>query len=137
MLFVCPLIILLAGDIHTNPGPDGGFHDISLCHSNIRSLSQDKMRSIQCNIAPNFDIITLSETFLSNSTSDSDLLLPGFHGVIRRDRPHALGGGVALFVSRALVVSRRPDLELPDIELLWCEIRYHNNKFQSGRGKGY
>ena len=67
MLSVCPLIILLAGDIHLNPGPGGDFHDLSLCHCNIRSLSNEKMRSIRSDIASNFDIITLSETFLTSN----------------------------------------------------------------------
>ena len=39
---------------------------------------------------------------------------------------------MALFVSKELVVARRPDLEVPDIELLWTEIRVHNNKFLLG-----
>ena len=48
---------------------------------------------------------------------------------MRKDRLHdAPGGGVAAWVSDNLVVNRRHDLELPDTESLWLEVRSHNNK---------
>ena len=52
--------------------------------------------------------------------------------ILRRDRPNNVGAGVALYVSKSLHVSRRNDLEIPDIELMWSEIRLHNNKFLFG-----
>ena len=29
-------------------------------------------------------------------------------------------------------MKRRIDLEVPDLEMLWCEVRLHNNKFLFG-----
>ena len=55
--------------------------------------------------------------------------MPGFQSIIRRDRVSGVGGGVALYVSRALKVKRRDDLTIPGIEILWVEIHLHNNKF--------
>ena len=115
-----------------NPGPVSGLCDISLCHINIRSLSQNKIRNLKTDISRDFDIIALSETFLSDSQPDSDFQLQGFHSIMRRDRPGGLGGGVALYTSQLFAASRRHDLEVPDIELLWSEIRLHNNKFLLG-----
>ena len=95
LLTVLPLLLLLAGDIHVNPGPVGDLCDITLCHINVRSLTNDKFRCIKTDIVPDFDIITLSETFLSNNTPDDDFNLPGYHNIIRKDRPNIVGGGVA------------------------------------------
>ena len=39
---------------------------------------------------------------------------------------------MAVIASQAIAIFRRIDLELPDIELLWTEIRVHNNKFLLG-----
>ena len=42
------------------------------------------------------------------------------------------GGGVLAWVSERLLCKRRPDLESPDIELVWLEIRHKNNTFIMG-----
>lgn len=100
------------------------------CQANVRGLSRDKLRDIETAYANNNDIIALTETFLSPSkTSTCDFDLPGFHQIIRCNRASRPGGGVALYVSRALSVKRRCELESPDIEILWAEIRHSNNKF--------
>ena len=125
----CGMLLLLCGDVHPNPGPHDGFVDFTICHANIRSLSPDKLRCIKTSLADSFDIIALSETFLSSTKPDRDLEIPGFHPILRRDRPTGIGGGVALYASRSLVVKRRHDLENTDLELMWIEIRLHNNKF--------
>ena len=109
------LLIVLSGDVHPNPGPKTNnlYSDLSICHVNIRSLTQDKLRCIKTSLAQRYDIIAVSETFLSVSNQDSDYELPGFHTILRRDRVGGIGGGVALYVSRALRVKRRTDLEIP------------------------
>ena len=79
LLFLSFLIILLleCGDIECNPGPvdqsDNSLYcDISVCHLNIRSLKVKidemliKMEMIRYELAPKFDIITVSESWLSD-----------------------------------------------------------------------
>ena len=129
MFSVSVSFFYLCGDVHPNPGPDDGFVDFSICHANIRSLSSDKLRCIKTSLANSFDILALSETFLPNTQPDSDMKIPGFHQIMRRDRTTGVGGGVALYVSRSLVVKHRVDLENADLELMWVEICLHNNKF--------
>ena len=43
-----------------------------------------------------FDILTLNETWLDNSISDSEVKIPGYD-IVRRDR-NRNGGGVAMFI---------------------------------------
>ena len=132
-LITCLLLILLAGDVHTNPGLENLLRDIRLCHSNIRSLNQDKLRHIRADIANDFDIIALSETFLNYSTPSDNLVVPVFHDITRRDRSLGRpGGGVALYCSQSVTLTRRNDLEVSEIEILWAEIRIHNNKLLLG-----
>ena len=124
--------MLISGDVHPNPGPNKSYADFTICHANIRSLSEDKLRRIKTSLANEFDIIALSETFLSSTTPDSKLELPGFNSIIRRDRTTGAGGGVAFYASRCLVTKRREDIENQHVELLWVEVRLHNNKFLFG-----
>ena len=73
------LLLCLANDIELNPGPTSGFHDILICHANIRSLkSEGKLLSIKCEFAGKYDIITLSETWLSAGDSSQEFKLPGY-----------------------------------------------------------
>ena len=115
--------LILSGDVETNPGPSG----ISLCHINVRGLSAAKLLAIKHSIQHSFDIITLSETFLSN-TSAHDLHLDNYHPIIRRDRD-TFGGGVAAYISSNLAYIRRQDLELAGQECLWLQINALSRKF--------
>ena len=97
-LIVTTMLLLLSGDIHTNPGPNE-YTDLALTHVNIRSLSDHKLRDIRTSLASDFDVIAVSETFLNSSKSSEDLQIPGFYPILRRDRAGAVGGGVALCVT--------------------------------------
>ena len=127
---VIHMLVLLSMDVHTNPGPN--WSDLTLCHSNIRSLRNcnDKLDHIRCNLADNYDIITISETWLHDNISSSTLNLSGFQSPYRKDRIGNVGyGGVLTWVSIRIAAKRRTDLELDDLEAMWLEIRCHNNKF--------
>ena len=128
------ILLYCSGDIHPNPGPVF-LNDINISHSNIRSLRsyKDKLDHIRCNLADQFNIITLSETWLYNSIQSKYLHLLGFQPPFRRDRPDNSGyGGVLAWVSQQLAAKRRTDLEIAELEGLWLEIRAHNNKFLLG-----
>ena len=116
------LQILRSSDVELNPGPN-----LNICHINIRSLSPVKLIALQQEITGRFQIISLSESFLSNVRHDN-LEIPGFHPLFRKDRG-SHGGGVACYVSSNLIAKRREDLEVPGMECLWLEIRSNNNKF--------
>ncbi len=116
-------MLLLSGDIELNPGPNF----LNICHINIRSLSPTKLLAIRQEISDHYNIISLSETFLT-SESSQNLSIPGFLPIFRLDRV-THGGGVACYISNNLVVKRRDDLEILCIEFLCLEIRSNNNKF--------
>ena len=118
------LLCIRSGDIEVHPGPPPY---ITMCHLNIRSLSYDKVLSIQHQLANIYDIIALTETFLS-SDSKQDLNINNYHAILRKDRS-THGGGVAVYISNNYICKRRQDLEIANIECLWVEIRSNNNKF--------
>ena len=135
-------ILLSSGDVHPNPGPNSirNFSDITMCHSNIRSLKQIchitgerfKLNDINCHLN-HIDIITLSETWLTGADSSDDYLIPGYQRPFRRDRGLNNGtvgyGGVMAWVSDQIACKQRSDLECDDIEAMWLEIRSANQKF--------
>ncbi len=77
--WVLQCILLISNDVHPNPGPPviTNFDNLSICHSNIRSLKQVcydtgekiKLNDINCHLT-NYDIITVSETWLTPNEPD-------------------------------------------------------------------
>ena len=74
---------------------------MSFCHLNVRSLTsnfnefKDLIRSSRT-----FDVIALSETWLSSDVCSSSLAMDGF-SLIRNDRG-SRGGGVAFYIKTSL-----------------------------------
>ena len=118
-------LILLAGDVETNPGParDSGSGDVSVYYQNVRSLKNklSVLRS-EAPLLRKFDVVSLTETWLNPdvATSELELGLAGYT-VFRRDRCGRIGGGVAVAVKTELMPRRRDDLEA-DCECLVVQI---------------
>ena len=135
ILIVHSIIILLAGDIHTNPGPPNNpcnTSDLSVIHINCRSL-RNKIDIISCEIGA-YDIVTMSETWLDDDVSDNDISIEGFQKPIRKDLlgqtyPH---GGVAIYVKDNLICKERPDLDIPGLEAVWIETKLGQETFLIG-----
>ena len=76
-----PFLILLSGDIETNPGPKL----ISVCYWNLNSISAHNFTKISLLtgyiLVHNFDIICLSETYLNSETptDDKNLEIPVYY----------------------------------------------------------
>jgi len=123
-------LLLVCGDIHPNPGPVNirTRNCIKVSHTNIRSLTQDKLDDIVHNVSELGEIITISETFLK---PESDLVggIPGYQPIFRLDRVGRIGGGVAAYISNSIAAIRRNDLEQPNLEAMWLELRNGNKKF--------
>ena len=110
-LFISVILLLLSGDIETNPGPDSDYlSSFSFCHWNLNSIAAHnfiKMSLLQVYNAINrFDIICLSETYLDNSyhTDDDQLTFPGYN-LIRADNPNNIKrGGVCIYYRGSLPV---------------------------------
>ena len=73
-------LLYRCGDTETNPGPTAQ-KELCVAHINARSF-RNKMDLLEAE-SNNFDIITLSETWLSHSHSNSSIHLPNFHEPIR------------------------------------------------------
>ena len=123
------LLLIISGDIHPNPGPSASAssssleshsyssldmsnflkssHNLSLVHYNVQSLLH-KLDLLAAELTP-FDIITFSETWLSDSINNDQLFIPGFCLPVRRDRTQNAHGGVAVYVKDGIHLTRRLD----------------------------
>ena len=136
-------MILLDGDVHTNPGPPmnhstssntsssdvynlPNIHNhLSVLHYNVQSLSP-KLDILIAELSQ-FDILSFSETWLSDSHLSGDLLIPSFHSPERKDRDNH-GGGVIVYVKNTLHYKRRLDLEVRGLECIWIELTLLRNR---------
>ena len=101
--FLIQLLLHLAGDVHPNNGPKNTskITELSIIHVNVRSLRNKS--DILARDATNHDIITISETWLSDRVDNDEISIAGFQQPIRRDRPNDPPGGVAVCVKHDLV----------------------------------
>ena len=97
--------------------------DFSLFHVNTRSLNKNfesvQELFLQLKIFT-FSIIGLSETWLHNN-SPPLFNIPNYH-MLRSDRDHGRGGGVALYIHNHLKIKVRSDLHTEGAEDLFIEI---------------
>ena len=111
--FFFTLLLLLAGDISTNPGPTSSV-SLNFCNLNIRSAAStteelNKPAVLQDFILNNkIDILTLSETWLTPDSLPSTLnsLTPPNFSLTHVPRPHRVGGGLACIHSSSLKISK-------------------------------
>ena len=124
--------LALAGDVHSNPGPEARAAgdqqrqavSLQLVHQNVRSL-RNKLSTLR-SMAPELEkyhAIAFTETWLSTDVMTSELQygLPNFTW-FRKDRP-THGGGVACAVRTDLHPRRRPDLEACNSEMLVIQLQ--------------
>ena len=74
------VLLYRCGDVETNPGSTAP-KELCVAHVNARSI-ENKMDLLEAE-SNNFDSITLSETWLSHSHSNSSIHLPNFHEPVR------------------------------------------------------
>ena len=133
MFLIAGILLLICGDVHPNPGPPQIQSFLKLCHVNARSLTTlHRLELIEhfLVLSDKYDIIAISETHIDDTVSSYNLELPGY-SLFRRDRNRD-GGGVALYIVDTLVATRRLDLESPDLESIWVEVAYNENKMLVG-----
>ena len=73
----------------------------------------------------NFDVITVSETWLDNSINESDIHIPSYQAPLRLNR-NRHGGGVAMYFKDNVPFVERTDLFLPNLEIIWAEVKLSN-----------
>ena len=98
------LTILLSGDVHQNPGPNSNVsyesyssensqyygNNLSIVHINIQSLLP-KLEILEADMQQ-YDILVLTESWLSPSISNEDIKITNFNIPCRNDRVEKLGG---------------------------------------------
>ena len=81
-----PILVLKAGYIELNPGPNKKSHSyFPCCHWNVNSLPTDNYYKVAALKAYNsvykYDFLCVSETFLNSSfeSNDKDLMIEGYN----------------------------------------------------------
>ena len=114
--FPTKLIMLLAGDIETNPGPATA-SCLQFCHWNLTSICARggiKTTLIEAyNSIHHFDVIAISESMLDRTISNDDIFIEGFRReIFRSDHPsNTKVGGACVYFREGLHLKRRGDLE--------------------------
>ncbi len=122
------LLLLMCGDVEANPGPNQSDSSagIKIQFANIRGLWANLL-PLKASLDNSIDVLCLSETFLSSSRSDNDILIPGYQRPIRNDRP-TFGGGSVVYVSNDLHAKRNRLFESKDIEIIALELSTGRNR---------
>ena len=134
--FMLLCLLLMCGDIESCPGPTGyniadlqqicKHRGLSIIHQNIRGIHSN-FESLCATISThNVDIITISETHLSNSDNIALYNIEGYD-LITRNRSHGKAGGVCIYVKNSIVWERQEDLETDSIENIWIEIFFQTS----------
>ena len=133
----------LCGDICPNPGPasplfdalhvvrDNGKQGVSIGHSNVRGLRKNLPEVKILLQHTNLDILTISETHLTQDISDNEVNIDGYR-ILRRDRSHKVGGGVAIYFNISLDCVRISKYDNDGIEALWIELKAHSQRLLVG-----
>jgi len=104
-LYICSQLLLLCGDVKTNPGPTKSLtinhiNAHSLCPSD-RTKKLDEIHSLLC-VEEQIDIICVSETWLKSQHTDLHVSLPDYQ-LFRSDRaPPKIGGGAAIYIHESI-----------------------------------
>ena len=125
------LLVSLAGDVSTNPGPVAPpslsvrdftqFRGLKVAHLNMRSV-YPKLDSLKLWLLNQpFDVFTVSETWLKPSITDNEIQIPGY-SCVRSDRLHKTGGGTMAYVRNGIPYRIRPDLGTSLLESCAIEI---------------
>ena len=116
LILILPSLILLSGDVHTNPGPNI-MHEIPCYFLNAQSIKNVKnaqgklieFKQLLYTINPY--ILGVSETWLNNEIGDGEIVSEDEFKLHRKDRDEKKGGGVLLLVHAGIKSERRKKYE--------------------------
>ena len=116
-----------ANSVSVSVSPSAPF--LTIFTFNAKSLlpKLDELRAVCYNHS--YDIICVTETWLSSDILDHELYLPRY-SIMHRDRSRH-GGGVAIYISNSLPFNTLQTLN-PQIELLFVELSINNHPFTVG-----
>ena len=126
------LLILQAGDVELNPGPNVSDRTslLSLLHCNIRSI-RNKLNFIRDEFL-DFNVLCFTETHLNESFTQENLYLSdSFDEPYRKDRTNH-GGGILVYLNKDLVHSRVAGLERYCNESIWVKTAVKSEVYLIG-----
>ena len=121
-------IILLSGDVETNPGPES----LDFCSWNLNSITTYDFLRVSLieayNSVCNYDLIGMVEIHIDSTVDEDRLSLDGYT-IHKANHPlNVKRGGVGLYVRDSLPSKNRSDLvTLP--ECIVCEIQLNRKKY--------
>ena len=101
-------ILLIANDVHQNPGPP--FHNsfLTFMYWNVNSIAKDNFQRVRLieahNSIFNYDLISICETRLNDSIKLPDILLNDYTFVSSQNPTNSRHGGVGLFFKNSLPI---------------------------------
>lgn len=101
---------------------------LNVCHINTRSLVSNFADFKQI-VFNNYDLITVSETWLTANISNEIVSLPGYN-IFRCDRA-TRGGGIAIYVKGTFKANIVP-VDVNNSEQLWLSFNFQNKKYVIG-----
>ena len=67
------ILLIIAGDVEQNPGPECFTYSLSVLHGNIRSI-RNKFEYLKDNFT-DFDILSFTETHLDGNVRNDDIMM--------------------------------------------------------------
>ena len=77
---------------------------------------------LKCSITCSYDILVLTETWLSQNTTNYDVSIPNIDPPYRKDREDRLGGGVAIYIKSRIALHKQMNINDSDIEALCVDM---------------
>jgi hypothetical protein len=122
------VLIILSGDIETNPGPDQltGIPGLLINTRSVKSINQkrNKLAELQALVSlKNAKVVCLTETWLSSDVRDSEILPLEEFNIYRQDR-NSHGGGVLVAVHSS-IISKQLDIKCNcnSLDIIFVEIK--------------
>ena len=126
----CYRIILLSGDIETNPGPD--LRTLNFCSWNLNSICAYEFLRVSLleayNSVYDYDLIGIVETHLDTSVDENKLAIDGYTSLNSNHPQNVKRGGVGLYIKESFPAKKRSDLEILS-EWIVCEVQIKRKKY--------
>ena len=133
------ILILLSGDIQSNPGPISTHSRLNMCTLNIRSLTKPLHYTALADLAEtkNIQIFALTETWINPNTTSAQLSDSTPHGftLISNPRPvpptcisSVVGGGTAFLIREPLTLISSPSATFKSFELSTVTLKLPHSK---------
>ncbi|BHF78051.1 hypothetical protein SprV_0602116100 [Sparganum proliferum] len=113
---------ILSEGVNQNVTTSSVSRKLKFLYTNVQSLLSkfEELKIHLCDLSP--DVISLTETWLTQHVDDRELALPGYQ-MFRRDREGRQGGGVLTYVKNGLNVSDKTDNFSCSSEAIWLSIK--------------